>query len=268
LYKGPVLKKQAKNLFVFESGVKNILSLCMVPGKQLMKKIISLIAFFVTLGVSAQKPSLKNGSAAAPSISRLFKGTDSLQYLLGAFVGQWINANGFVLSNRALFNTALDNVLLNKTRAIPDSNISPLLTAYQEANQKNRAFTQEQQLFGTLKDKPGVGTFPSGVRYMVLKKGNGPRPTDADSIVINLIAKLPDGTIVEDTYQSKKPFAAKTNSFFPGMDEALQMMPEGSRWQLYIPAALAYGDKGTALIPPNSALVIEAELVAVKQFRK
>ncbi len=109
--------------------------------------------------------------------------------------------------------------------------------------------------------------FPNGVRYIILKIGKGVRPVESDSILVNLIAKLPDGTVVEDTYQTKKPFATTPSGFFPGLNEALQNMTEGSRWQLFIPSVLAYGNKGTAQIPPNSALIIEVELIEVKPVK-
>ena len=83
-----------------------------------------------------------------------------------------------------------------------------------------------------------------------------------------MIAKLPDGTVVEDTYKSNKPFAAFPTSFFPGLNETLLEMGEGARWTLYIPSVLAYGEKGTALIPPNSALILEVELLEVRPAKK
>jgi FKBP-type peptidyl-prolyl cis-trans isomerase FklB len=228
-----------------------------------MHKIISIPILLLTLNSFAQKPAAKTTVPLQQGI-KLKNSADSLQYIMGAYIAQWIRSNAFSISNPSVFNNGMDNILQNKMRLIPDSMITPLLSIYQEANQKNRAFNEEQLLFATLKDKPGVGMFPNGVRYIVLQTGKGRRPLDTDSIVVNLIAKLPDGTVVEDTYQTQKSFHAKTGSFFPGLNDALPLMTEGSRWQLYIPAAMAYGDKGTPLIPPHSALVIEVELVKVK----
>jgi FKBP-type peptidyl-prolyl cis-trans isomerase len=133
---------------------------------------------------------------------------------------------------------------------------------------QQKARQQEQLLFSTIKDKPGVGMFPTGVRYVVLKAGKGQRPLETDSIKLHLIAKLPDGTVVEDTYQTNKPFSATAGSFFPGLNDALQNMPEGSKWQVFVPSNLAYADKGTTLIPPYSALILEVELLEVKPSKK
>jgi len=112
------------------------------------------------------------------------------------------------------------------------------------------------------------GLWPRNSNYLPLS-GTGPHPGEQDTLVINILAKLADGvTVVEDTYKTGKPFITTLAGLFPGLNEPLQMMAEGSKWQLFIPSVLAYGDKGTTLIPPNSALVIEAELVAVKPVKK
>lgn len=221
-----------------------------------MKKMACLAAILLSLGATAQKTPVK-------PTARIVTPSDSIQYALGAFLGLWITNNGLSVTNTALFQKGLDDVLQGRAKLIPDSLITPLVDAYMQSMVKNKGIRQEKELFASLRDIPGIGMFPSGVRYMVFRNGPGARPGQKDSLIINLIAKLPDGTVVEDTWQSKKPFRATTASFFPGLNEALQMMTEGSRWQLYIPAALAYGEKSTTLIPANSALIIEVELLSV-----
>jgi FKBP-type peptidyl-prolyl cis-trans isomerase FklB len=231
----------------------------------MMKNTICVIALFLFVNGYAQKPVSKTVTPPQLSPAIKLKNTDdSTQYSLGSFLAQWINSNGFQVSNPTLFIRAMDDVFLNKPRSIPDSLIENLVLYYQQSEKKNKAVKDEQQLFSNLKDKTGIGTFPNGIKYSIIKTGKGQRPAETDSILLNLIAKLPDGTVVEDTYQTKKPFAATPASFFPGLTASLQEMPEGSKWTLYIPAALAYAEKGTALIPPNSALVLEIELLQVR----
>jgi FKBP-type peptidyl-prolyl cis-trans isomerase FklB len=225
-----------------------------------MKKPLLACCLLFSVFAIAQK-SVKQG--AAPTV-KLAASADSTQYALGAFFGLWITNNGLSITNASLFQKGLDDILQNRSRLIPDSLITPRIDAYIQSMVKNKGIQQEKELFASLRDIPGIGMFPSGVRYMVFRTGPGARPTGKDSILINLIAKLPDGTIVEDTYQAKKPFRATITSFFPGLNEALQMMTEGSRWQLYVPSALAYGEKGTAMIPANSALILEVELLSVR----
>ncbi|MDB5211939.1 MAG: hypothetical protein JWQ30_2766, partial [Sediminibacterium sp.] len=130
------------------------------------------------------------------------------------------------------------------------------------------AAREEEQLFASLKGRPGVGVLPSGVHYIVLKTGKGSYAAGTDTLIINLIARLPNGTIVEDTYQSKKPFAATYADLFQGLADPMRIMPEGSQWQLFIPAALAYGEKGNAQIPANSAIIIDAELVEIRHAKQ
>jgi FKBP-type peptidyl-prolyl cis-trans isomerase FklB len=234
-----------------------------------LKKIIILFLLLLYTGVlMAQKPAVKTVPAAAQPVT-LKNVSDSIQYVLGAYVGQWMFASGFTISNSSLFLKGMDDLLKNNSqRPIPDSLIVPLITAYQQYGQKERGARQEQDLFRSLFGKAGIGMLPNGVRYLVLKPGKGAHPSETDSISLHLNAKLPDGTIVEDTYQSQKPFAATISSFFPGLNDALPMMSLGAKWQLFVPAALAYGEKGTAAIPPYSALVLEVELLAITPIKK
>lgn len=230
-----------------------------------LTKFVGVCALLFALNSNAQKPASKTNNTNTPQpVTKLNSVNDSIQYTLGSFIAQWINSNGFEITNATLFIKGMDDVFLNKPRLLPDSIIAPLVTVYQQALQKDNAVKQEKQLFVALKDKPGVGIFPNGIGYRILKAGKGPRPTENDSIIINLIAKLANETVVEDTYRDKKPFAATPASFFKGLKSTLQEMPQGSIWTIYVPSVLAYGEKGTALIPPNSALVLEVELVEVR----
>jgi FKBP-type peptidyl-prolyl cis-trans isomerase FklB len=226
-----------------------------------------LCFFLFVAEVTGQKSAAKPATTSPQKI-KLQTLEDSVQYTLGAFMALWIMNNGFSISNPTLFSRGLDDILQNRPRIIPDSAIESNLIAYRESVQKAKASSEEQLLFATIKDKPGVGMFPNGVRYIILKNGKTTRPSITDSIVVNLIAKLPDGTVVEDTYQSKKPFHATPVSFFAGLNEALQMMTEGAKWQLFVPAKLAYADKGTSFIPPNSALILEVELMEIRPVKK
>lgn len=239
---------------------KTVLTATFTVYQYAMKLRYLALCILVSWSAKAQRPSTR---PANPPPVRLTATADSTQYALGAFIGLWIKDNGLAISNMTLFQRGLDDILQDRQRQIPDSLVGPRIEAYQQSMLKNKGIQQEKELFASLRDIPGVGMLPSGVRYIVFTNGNGPRPVQKDSIIIHLIAKLPDGTVVEDTYQAKKPFRATTSSFFPGLNEALQLMTEGSRWQLYVPAALAYGENGNGLIPSNSALVLEVELVSV-----
>lgn len=229
-----------------------------------MKKLLPVVLLF-TANAFGQKPAVKTPGAP---VVKLVTRSDSIQYTIGAFMALWMTNNGLTFSSSSpLFLRGLDDVLLNRTRTIPDSLITPNLNGYAEVALKGKAMADEQKLFSSLKEKPGMGMFPNGVRYAVLKAGAGPRPLRTDSITLHMIAKLANGNIVEDTYQSKKPFETRTTAFFPALNEILEMMPEGSKWEIYFPAALAYGEAGTAMIPPNAPLVLEVEMVKVRSIK-
>jgi len=109
-----------------------------------------------------------------------------------------------------------------------------------------------------------VVTLPSGLQYKILKEGKGKKPTDNDSVVCHYRGTRIDGTEF-DRSEDGKPATFKVTGVIPGYREALKLMPVGSRWQLFIPPQLAYGERGAGFeIGPGETLVFELELVAIK----
>jgi FKBP-type peptidyl-prolyl cis-trans isomerase len=233
-------------------------------------KIPALIiaGLMLTITISAQQQTSKPANVPPPAV-KLTTTADTLQYTLGAFIGQWLVRNGFTITNQALYKRGMDDVIQNKKLAVTDSTIAPIVAAYQLSSQNERSRQLEEQLFAALKGKPGVGALPDGVHYIVLKAGTGMRPTTQDSVVINAIGVFPDGTVFEDTFQKKKVITALTGNLIPGLNETVQLMPEGSAWRIFIPSILAYGSAGLSnLIPPNMALIFDVTLMEVKQVKK
>lgn len=233
-----------------------------------MKKIIILVISFaswvLSISINAQDSTSRQASGPV-AVVRLASQTDTIQYTLGAFIGQWMVRNNFTLSNPTLFKRGMDDVLQNKKLAVTDSTIAPMITAYQLSSQNARSRIMEEQLFASLKGKPGVGVIPNGVHYIIIKAGTGIRPTMKDSVVINAIGIFPDGTVFEDTFKKKKAITALTANLIPGLNEAVQLMPEGSVWRIFIPSLLAYGSAGLSnIIPPDMALVFDVTLMEVK----
>lgn len=112
--------------------------------------------------------------------------------------------------------------------------------------------------------KPGVNTLPSGLQYRVIVAGTGRKPTDDSSVVANYSGQLIDGTTF-DASQPGSPVTFKVGGVIPGWREALKLMPQGSKWQLTIPSALAYAERGAGRsIGPNQTLRFDVELVEVK----
>jgi FKBP-type peptidyl-prolyl cis-trans isomerase FklB len=136
-----------------------------------------------------------------------------------------------------------------------------LMTA-QDNKQAGDAFMAEN------KTKEGVVTLPSGLQYKILKEGNGPKPTDLDTVACNYRGTLIDGTEFDTSAHPNnegEPAEFRVSQVIPGWREALKLMPVGSKWQLFVPPNLAYGQRGAGRnIGPYATLIFEVELVAIK----
>jgi FKBP-type peptidyl-prolyl cis-trans isomerase FklB len=115
------------------------------------------------------------------------------------------------------------------------------------------------------RSKEGVTTLPSGLQYKVIQEGTGPKPSANDTVTVHYRGRLIDGTEFDSSYGRNAPASFPVNRVIKGWTEALQLMGEGAKWELYIPPDLAYGERGAGTrIPPQSALVFEVELVKAK----
>jgi FKBP-type peptidyl-prolyl cis-trans isomerase FkpA len=114
------------------------------------------------------------------------------------------------------------------------------------------------------KSKEGVVTTESGLQYRVITEGTGVKPSVQDSVTVHYAGKLLDGTEFDSSYARQEPVTFPVSGVIAGWTEALQLMPQGSKWELFIPADLAYGPGGNGPIPPNSVLTFEVELLEVK----
>ena len=130
------------------------------------------------------------------------------------------------------------------------------------AQQDNRK-KGEEFLAGN-KTKDGVVTLPSGLQYKILKAGDGGKPTEADTVECRLRGTHIDGTEFDSSYRSGQPATLKVSEVIPGWREALKLMSVGSKWQLFIPPQLAYGQRGSGGIGPYETIIYELELVAIK----
>lgn len=110
----------------------------------------------------------------------------------------------------------------------------------------------------------GYTTTASGLKYKVLKKGNGKKPKATDVVLVNYEGKLLDGTVFDSSYQRGEPISFPLNRVIPGWTEGVQLMNEGSTYEFYIPYNLAYGERGAGPIPPKSDLIFKVELIEVK----
>jgi len=111
--------------------------------------------------------------------------------------------------------------------------------------------------------KEGVVTLPSGVQYKILTQGNGPKPTATSNVKVNYEGKTIDGTVFDSSYERKKPATFRLNQVIKGWSEALEQMPTGSTWEIYIPQELGYGAREAGKIKPFSTLIFKVELLEI-----
>jgi len=146
--------------------------------------------------------------------------------------------------------------------ALSDEQIEATMQEFQlavdAANKK-----QEESFLASNKKKDGVKTLPSGLQYKILKKGTGPKPKSEDTVVANYRGTLLNGAEFDSSYKRGEPAEFEVTGVIKGWTEALQLMEEGSKWELYVPAKLAYGARGKPPIGPNTMLIFEVELVKV-----
>jgi len=137
----------------------------------------------------------------------------------------------------------------------------------QQAGAANK--TEGEAFLAANKSKDGVVTLPSGLQYKILTAGTGPKPTASDSVKCNYRGTLINGTEFDSSYKRGQPTTFGVGQVIKGWTEALQLMPVGSKWQLFVPANLAYGERGAgAEIGPNSTLIFEVELLSIEPATK
>jgi len=138
-----------------------------------------------------------------------------------------------------------------------------LLHAKTMVSERNRK--EGEAFFAENAKKEGVITLPSGLQYKMLKKGDGKIPTLDDVVLCNYTGKLLDGTEIDSSYTRKEPTAVPVKGVIAGWTQALQLMPVGSKWEMYIPPQLAYGGKDSAIFGPNTTIIFEVELVSIQE---
>jgi FKBP-type peptidyl-prolyl cis-trans isomerase len=137
--------------------------------------------------------------------------------------------------------------------------LQAMKVAAEDNKKKGDAFLAEN------KKKEGVVTLPSGLQYKILKAGEGKKPTGADTVECQYRGTLIEGAEFDSSYRTGQPVSFKVTGVIPGWTEALKLMPVGSKWQLFIPSQLAYGERGASRdIGPNATLIFEVELLAIK----
>ena len=163
----------------------------------------------------------------------------------------------------AEFERGLSEAALGKAALSQDS---AMKTVEQQFKHQQETYKQANlDWLAANKKLKGVKTLPSGLQYRVLTEGKGPVATDSSEVEVHYEGKLIDGTVFDSSYKRGQPATFRPNQVIKGWTEALTLMPEGSVWELYIPASLGYGEQGSGRsIPGNSTLIFKVEALKVK----
>ena len=214
--------------------------------------IIIIFAFCMT-AVEAQK--LKND-------------VDSLSYAFGIMYGRQIQSGGFQNINPEMFASAIQKVLQNEAvEMTPEQANLTVNMQYQKIlqNRAEKNLKAGQEFLNKNRNAPGVVSLPSGLQYKIITAGTGEKPTATDRVKVHYHGTLIDGAVFDSSVERSEPSEFGVNQVIRGWTEALQLMPAGSKWILYIPENLAYGEspRPGGKIEPNMTLIFEVELLSI-----
>jgi FKBP-type peptidyl-prolyl cis-trans isomerase len=225
---------------------------------------------------AAQAPAPSQPAATAPATPKgpFKEAKENYSYALGLSIGGTLKRQAVDL-DLPTFEQGLKDGIGDGKPLMTDEELratmvqfqSELKTRQQEKARAEAAKNKEdgEAFLEANKSKPGVVVLPSGLQYKILTAGTGPKPTRSDTVSCNYRGTLINGTEFDSSAKNGGPVSFPLARVIPGWTEALQLMPVGSKWELYIPANLAYGDRGAGNeIGPNSTLVFEVELLSIQ----
>jgi FKBP-type peptidyl-prolyl cis-trans isomerase len=228
---------------------------------------------------TAKAPAKKTGPAAvAPLTTRKQKFSYALGMNIGTGLGANLKKQSVEVDSNLVSQGLKDAMSSGKTRLTQEEAQAVLTEVQNEVRKQQQEKTQQaaganktegEAFLAANKSKTDVVTLPSGLQYKILTAGTGPKPTASDSVVCNYRGTLINGTEFDSSYKRGQPATFGVGQVIKGWTEALQLMPVGSKWQLYIPSSLAYGEKGAgADIGPNSTLIFDVELLSIQDKTK
>ena len=192
---------------------------------------------------------------------------DLVSYSLGVNIATSLKNQGFEDLNLEALTAALSDVFSNQALQIDEEKGGQILNTYFQKMQERKHSENVEEGAVFLKAnaaKADLITLPSGLQYKVLVEGNGPKPKATDKVTTHYHGTLINGTVFDSSVERGQPATFPVNGVIAGWIEALQLMPTGSKWQLYVPSDLAYGARGASeLIGPNTTLIFDVELISI-----
>lgn len=233
------------------------------------KLVIAGVAVSAALLAGCKKDAPKVDDAA-----KLQTLEQKASYIIGQNMASSLKQNSITFDSDA-FMLAINDVKAGTPERISKEDAQKIMQELQEKVMKQKQEEQKklgeengakgEKFLTENKAKEGVKVTESGLQYKVITEGSGVKPKSTDTVSVHYVGKLVDGTEFDSSRKhGDQPVTFPVTGVIPGWTEALQLMPQGSKWELYIPAKLAYGENGQGPIPPNSTLVFEVELLEVK----
>jgi FKBP-type peptidyl-prolyl cis-trans isomerase FklB len=240
-----------------------------------MKKTILIAGCMLCIGnifAQTKKPQtpVKTTKTKPTAIANPFKSnTDSASYALGVRIAQNLKNSGFDKLNLSLVQKAMADVLQHKKLLIEETALDECIGKYQQKAAAEKAIVVKQAgraFLAANGKRTGVTTLPNGLQYEIMRAGKDTtRPTLKDKVKCHYHGTLIDGKVFDSSVDRGEPASFSLNRVIRGWQEALQLMTIGSKWKLYIPADLAYGDNAAGTIPPGSTLIFEVELLGIEK---
>jgi len=196
---------------------------------------------------------------------------DKVSYIIGMDIGNNLKKQSIDIDPNILARGVKDT-LSGVKPLLTEKEIQETMATFQkemmakqeEVGKKNKS--EGEAFLAENKKKEGVKTLPSGLQYKVSKAGTGKKPKSNDTVTVHYRGTLINGTEFDSSYKRGQTVSFPVSGVIPGWTEALQLMEEGAKWQLFIPSNLAYGEKGAGnVIGPNATLIFEIELISIQE---
>ena len=192
---------------------------------------------------------------------------EKVSYSLGVSIARNLVSQGHTELNIKEFSEALNDVFGKQKTKIDDQEVINILNTYfaeLQAKKHAGAKADGEAFLKANKEKEGVVTLPSGLQYQVLTEGSGEKPTLSSNVTTHYHGTTIDGNVFDSSVQRGQPASFPVSGVIKGWTEALQLMPVGSKWRLFIPSELAYGERGAGdAIGPHSTLIFDVELLGI-----
>lgn len=233
-----------------------------------MKQLFLSLTLLAGLTIAAQTKTAVKKTAPKPAAVPVLKNLhDSASYAVGISVAQFYKQQGITKLNSAIVAKAINDVAANKETLLSDAACNEIMMRYINQAQEAKSapnIKAGEDFLATNKTKAGIKTTASGLQYEVLTQGSGPMPVATDTVVCHYRGTLIDGTEFDNSYKRNEPITISVDGVIRGWTEALQLMPAGSKYKLYIPQQLAYGTNDMGAIPAGSVLIFDVELLEIK----